>query len=189
MAESTNVWLRRGALALGAGAALALAIQISRSRRRQSSADSATSGGASGAPAVVANGKASPAVASAPVASGGGIAAQRAAALAAAGKESAWIRDPSLPLDQDIERRLRLRYAPTYLDVENHGNNCGALSLAVVMVSKVFEGQSRVQRRQDVHALLAAELDSGQLHALPMTLKTPEEYKKTMAKMNAEGKQ
>jgi BolA protein len=46
-------------------------------------------------------------------------------------------------------------------------------------VSAAFRGQSRVARARAVHAALAEEFGSAQgggMHALSLTLRTPEEY-------------
>jgi BolA protein len=43
-----------------------------------------------------------------------------------------------------------------------------------MIISKIFEGQSRVARSRAVHEALAAEFSTG-LHALSLTLKTPAE--------------
>lgn len=45
-----------------------------------------------------------------------------------------------------------------------------------VIVSREFEGLSRVKRQQRVHALLHDQLDSGELHALSFRTLTPEEW-------------
>jgi BolA protein len=50
----------------------------------------------------------------------------------------------------------------------------GETHFRVDVVSKAFEGQSRVARQQRVYAILKAELDAG-LHALQIKARTPEE--------------
>eukprot|EP00413_Alexandrium_margalefii_P039496 CAMPEP_0204585978 /NCGR_PEP_ID=MMETSP0661-20131031/47228_1 /ASSEMBLY_ACC=CAM_ASM_000606 /TAXON_ID=109239 /ORGANISM="Alexandrium margalefi, Strain AMGDE01CS-322" /LENGTH=189 /DNA_ID=CAMNT_0051595579 /DNA_START=64 /DNA_END=633 /DNA_ORIENTATION=+ len=115
-----------------------------------------------------------------------GIEAQRAAALAGGAAERPWAPDFDAPLEVDVERRLRARYNPTYLDIENQGNSCGALKLAVVMVSEVFKGQTRINRQREVQSLLKPDLDTGRLHALSLMLKTPEEHAKLMEKQGAQ---
>ncbi|CAE7258639.1 BOLA1 [Symbiodinium natans] len=108
-----------------------------------------------------------------------GIAAQKAAAIAVNGQQPG-APDLSIPLEKDIERRLKEKYAPTYLDIENQGNSCGALKVAIVMVSQAFHGKTRVNRQREVQALLREDLDTGRLHALSLMLKTPEEHKKML---------
>jgi len=60
-----------------------------------------------------------------------------------------------------------------------HAGHAGAAAggqthYAVEVVSVAFAGVSRVERSRRVHALLDAEF-SGGLHALALTLRTPEE--------------
>merc|ERR1712194_188201 len=107
---------------------------------------------------------------------GGGIAAQKAAALAG----SPLAADLSLPIEQDVERRLKYRFKPSYLDVTDQGGNCGAAKVCVLMVSEAFQGMSRIDRQREVQALLREDLDSngGRIHALSQKLLTPEEYAK-----------
>jgi BolA protein len=50
----------------------------------------------------------------------------------------------------------------------------GETHYTVLMVSEQFRGQNRVSRSRAVHAALADEFASG-LHALTLTLRTPEE--------------
>jgi stress-induced morphogen len=49
----------------------------------------------------------------------------------------------------------------------------------VLLVSAAFQGVSRVARSRAVHSALAAEFgpaEAGGMHALALTLRTPEEY-------------
>jgi len=46
----------------------------------------------------------------------------------------------------------------------------------VVVVSEAFQGMNRVARSRAVHAVLEAEFTGG-MHALSLTLRTPEETK------------
>lgn len=64
-------------------------------------------------------------------------------------------------------------------DSAKHAGHAGArpggeTHYTVVMVAAAFEGVSRVERSRAVHAALAGEFDSG-LHALALTLRTPDE--------------
>jgi len=45
-----------------------------------------------------------------------------------------------------------------------------------VVVSREFEGKSRVQRQQRVYQTLKEKLDSGELHALSFKTLTPQEW-------------
>jgi stress-induced morphogen len=103
----------------------------------------------------------------------GSIQDQKTAAMGGAAK--AWAPDFSLDLVKDIERRMRARYNPIYLDVENQGS-CDAMKVAIVMVSAAFEGQTRINRQRDVQSILKPDLDNGRLHALSCKLNTPAEY-------------
>lgn len=73
--------------------------------------------------------------------------------------------------------------APVLLDVRDdsslHAGHAGATPggethYSVLVVSDRFSGQGRVARHRLVNAALAAEF-SGGLHALALTLRTPEE--------------
>mmetsp|Transcript_93918 Transcript_93918/g.245045 ORF Transcript_93918/g.245045 Transcript_93918/m.245045 type:complete len:135 (-) Transcript_93918:116-520(-) len=116
------------------------------------------------------------------VPAGGGLAAQRAAALAGG---SSMGPDLTAPLKEDVERRLKARYAPTYLDVEDQGGNCDAAKIAIVMVSASFRGQSKLNRQRDVQAMCKPYLDFGTMHALSLSLRSPEEYEVILKKQGS----
>jgi stress-induced morphogen len=64
-------------------------------------------------------------------------------------------------------------------DSGRHAGHAGAAPggethYSVLMVSEAFRGQSRVNRSRAVHDALAVEFATG-LHALALTLRTPEE--------------
>jgi BolA protein len=78
---------------------------------------------------------------------------------------------------------LRRSFGPALLrivdDSARHAGHAGAAPAgethySVLMVADTFRGQSRVARSRAVHAALASEFASG-LHALALTLRTPEE--------------
>ncbi len=78
---------------------------------------------------------------------------------------------------------LRQHFTPERLQVadesDRHAGHAGAAPggethYRVLIVSHVFRGQSRVARSRSVHAVLGDEFAGG-LHALEMTLRTPEE--------------
>jgi BolA protein len=82
-----------------------------------------------------------------------------------------------------IETRLSEGFAPLHLSViddsARHAGHAGAqpggeTHYSVLLVSAAFRGQSRVARSRAVHAALADEFAGG-LHALALTLRTPEE--------------
>jgi BolA protein len=82
-----------------------------------------------------------------------------------------------------IETALTDAFTPALLivtdDSAQHAGHAGAqpggeTHFSVRMVSEAFRGQSRVARSRAVHAALEAEFAGG-LHALALTLRTPEE--------------
>jgi len=84
---------------------------------------------------------------------------------------------------------LRQGFEPTVLrivdDSAKHAGHAGAAPggqthFSVLLVAAAFRGQSRVDRSRAVHAALAAEFADG-LHALALTLRTPEEQERSGA--------
>jgi len=82
-----------------------------------------------------------------------------------------------------LEAALRRAFAPTLMRVEDdsarHAGHAGAqpggeTHYSVLLVSEAFRGQNRLARSRAVHAALAAEFAGG-MHALSLTLRTPEE--------------
>jgi BolA protein len=82
-----------------------------------------------------------------------------------------------------IEALLRQHFAPVRLAVVDdsrlHAGHAGArpegeTHYSVAMVAAAFRGQTRIARSRAVHALLDAEFKGG-LHALALTLRTPDE--------------
>lgn len=82
-----------------------------------------------------------------------------------------------------IETALRARFAPLVLEVVDdsakHAGHAGAAEggqthYSALVVTDAFIGLSRVARSRAVHEALAAEFVGG-LHALALTLKTPDE--------------
>lgn len=86
-----------------------------------------------------------------------------------------------------IRTILTTAFAPTELTVQDdsahHAGHSGAPAggqshYSVLLVSAAFRGVSRVARSRAVHAALAAEFgpaEQGGMHALALTLRTPEE--------------
>jgi len=75
-------------------------------------------------------------------------------------------------------------FAPTLLkvrdDSERHAGHAGhhpagQTHYAVLLVSPVFQGKSRVERARAVHDALEGEFAGG-MHALSLTLRSPEEH-------------
>lgn len=82
-----------------------------------------------------------------------------------------------------LEAVLRDAFAPASLkvvdDSARHVGHAGArpegeTHYSVLVVAEAFRGMSRVARSRAVHQTLAEEFGSG-LHALSLTLRTPEE--------------
>ncbi len=76
--------------------------------------------------------------------------------------------EPSL-----IEGWIRSGMACDHVSVEGDGHHFSA-----VVVSREFDGLSRVKRQQCINAILKARFDSGELHALSMKTLTPEEWRR-----------
>jgi stress-induced morphogen len=79
---------------------------------------------------------------------------------------------------------LQLHFTPQLLQiVDDSGRHAGHAGAApggethyrILMVSAVFSGLSRIERSRRVHAALDDEL-SGGLHAVTLSLRTPEEH-------------
>lgn len=82
-----------------------------------------------------------------------------------------------------IEALLRQHLAPVLVrvadDSQLHAGHAGArpggeTHYSVLVVAEVFRGQTRIARSRSVHGLLEAEFQGG-LHALALTLRTPDE--------------
>lgn len=84
---------------------------------------------------------------------------------------------------ETIRAKLAAAFAPTHLAVQDesdrHAGHAGAREggethFRVSLVSPAFEGLSRIDRHRKVHEVLDAEL-KGRVHALALTLLTPDE--------------
>ncbi len=87
-----------------------------------------------------------------------------------------------------IRLALTQAFSPTVLEIRDdshrHAGHAGAhpagqTHYSVLMVSAAFDGVSRVARSRAVHSVLQSEFgekDTGGLHALALTLRTPAEY-------------
>lgn len=82
-----------------------------------------------------------------------------------------------------IETKLKEALNPEHLEVTDnshqHAGHAGSRPegeshFAVVVVSKAFEGQNRVQRQRMVYAALAEEM-ANEIHALELKTLTPDE--------------
>jgi BolA protein len=89
-----------------------------------------------------------------------------------------------------IRMALESAFAPAVLRIEDdsahHQGHAGAQAggqshYSVLMVSGAFQGIGRVARSRAVHAALASEFgpaEQGGMHALALSLRTPEEHAK-----------
>jgi len=87
-----------------------------------------------------------------------------------------------------IRAILAAKFSPDHLEIEDesakhagHAHRTGAPAggethYRLVMVSKAFTGQPRVDRSRVVHEALETEFKTG-LHAISLALKTPDEVK------------
>jgi BolA protein len=87
-----------------------------------------------------------------------------------------------------LHATLTQAFAPALLQIQDdsahHAGHSGAqpggqTHYSVLMVSAAFQGVSRVARSRAVHAALATEFgpaEQGGMHALALTLRTPEEH-------------
>lgn len=83
-----------------------------------------------------------------------------------------------------LEHTLTREFAPAMLrvtdDSARHAGHAGAqpggeTHYSVLLVAEAFRGMNRVARSRAVHTALATEFATG-LHALALTLRTPEEH-------------
>lgn len=94
-----------------------------------------------------------------------------------------------------LEAVLNQAFSPMLLRVEDdsarHAGHAGAqpggeTHYNVLLVSATFHGMGRVARSRAVHAVLEAEFSAG-MHALSLTLRTPEEASARMPRENSSG--
>ncbi|MDP6174913.1 MAG: BolA/IbaG family iron-sulfur metabolism protein [Rhodospirillales bacterium] len=83
-------------------------------------------------------------------------------------------------IQQTIEEKLHRELTPAHLEVlnESHMHNVPPGSethFKVVVVSDLFQGESRVHRHQRINAILADEL-AGEVHALALQPLTADEW-------------
>ncbi len=70
----------------------------------------------------------------------------------------------------DIQTKLEASIEGATVTMQGDGCNCSTL-----VVSPVFEGMGLLARQRMVLAAVRAEIDSGELHALSIKARTPEE--------------
>jgi BolA protein len=91
-------------------------------------------------------------------------------------------------VQDEIERRLRERLAPSHLEIGDdsarHAGHRGATSggghYRVTIVSAAFDGVSRLERHRMVHAALAGMIGR-EIHAIGLVTRTPDEWEKAGA--------
>jgi stress-induced morphogen len=95
---------------------------------------------------------------------------------------------PSMSRAERLQAMLTHEFSPELLHVQDdsaqHAGHSGAqpggqTHYSVLMVAAVFRGQNRVARSRAVHEALASEFgppETGGMHALALTLRTPEEH-------------
>lgn len=79
-----------------------------------------------------------------------------------------------------LQQTLSTALHPDYLRIENESSNHSVPKNAethfkIVVVSNHFKSLTRIARQRLVHSIIAAEFNTG-LHALSMSLHTPEEW-------------
>ena len=88
-------------------------------------------------------------------------------------------------IKDQMARKLSAALAPDSVEVEDESQNHighagyrpgGQSHVRVYIVSRAFEGKSRVERHRMVNAALSEEL-AGQIHALAIHASTPDELK------------
>lgn len=91
-----------------------------------------------------------------------------------------------MTIAETIRTKLEAAFAPERLDVKDesslhHGHAGshpdGETHFRVTIVSPAFDGLTRIDRHRRVHEVLDAEL-KGRVHALALTLLTPDEASK-----------
>lgn len=77
--------------------------------------------------------------------------------------------------EEVIITRVQEKYPEAVIDAA--GEDC---NFQLFVISDIFEGQSLLQRQKDILGLFKEELQTGALHALSVTAKTPAEQAKAM---------
>ncbi len=94
----------------------------------------------------------------------------------------------AMTIAETIRAKLQAAFSPLRLDVrdesaQHHGHagwrEGGETHFRVAIVSAAFDGLTRVERHRRVHEVLDTELKGG-VHALALTLVTPDEASRRM---------
>ena len=73
-------------------------------------------------------------------------------------------------MESNIRERLEREFRSADIELQVEGNRA-----AIRVVSDAFEGVSRVQRQQRVYGCLTELIQSGELHAVTIEAKSPQE--------------
>jgi acid stress-induced BolA-like protein IbaG/YrbA len=74
-------------------------------------------------------------------------------------------------MNEDIDRAVRERMPDAEVEATVEGNRA-----AITVVSRTFEGMSRVQKQQAVYACINHLIQDGTLHAVSIRALTPDEH-------------
>lgn len=80
----------------------------------------------------------------------------------------------------EIERRIEAAIPGARARVEG-----GEAHFSAVIVAEAFRGKSRVEQHQMIYALFRDEMASQAIHALALTTRTPEEWKREDARQES----
>lgn len=81
-------------------------------------------------------------------------------------------------LDQEVYEKLSITFDDSIDKIEFEDMDGAGRHFRLKIISEKFEGKNRIKRSQMVYELLDELIKSDRLHALKMTLKTPEELMK-----------
>ena len=92
-------------------------------------------------------------------------------------------------IQQALEQKIRQAFAPSHLEIENESryhsrDPQGETHFKMLVVSKAFEGLSRVDRQRAILDLYAQERAQG-LHALSLRALTPAEWEASGSQLSA----
>ncbi len=87
----------------------------------------------------------------------------------------------SISVGEALEQKLRTAFAPNHFEVINESSQHSRgveTHFKIIIVSAAFTGLSRVKRQQAIFAVCGdlLEAQDGPIHALTMTIATPEEW-------------
>lgn len=93
------------------------------------------------------------------------------------------------PVQTFISKQIEQNLAPAQYSVQNesHGRVEDESHFHVLVVSKAFEGQSRLERHRAVQSLFTDDAKQLKFHSLRITARTPEEHEKKQTVPKAPG--